>query len=104
MPSGSATTPTTKSTGCSSNNCFSIPLTTEVGTEKFNLLDYPYGKSQLLSGSRIYTTAPECNDPSCELIDAKADGIFESQLWGYDGSAGYKDFTGTDSLDPWLGC
>ena len=43
MPIGSATTPTTTPAGCSSTNCFSIPLLTEVGGEKFNLLGYPYG-------------------------------------------------------------
>lgn len=64
MPIGSATTPTTTPAGCSSTNCFSIPLLTETGGEKFNLLGYPYGKSQTFSESRIHADSFACNDPS----------------------------------------
>ncbi len=100
MPIGSATTPTTTPVGCSSTNCFSIPLLTEVGGEKFNLLGYPYGISQIFSESRIHADSPACIDSGCDL---GVDGIFRNQLWSYDGSSGYEDINSANDLKPWLG-
>jgi hypothetical protein len=103
MPVGSATTPISPSEDCFGIDCFSIPLATEAGADKYTLLGYPYGKSQPLSETRIHADIPACNDPNCELSDAEADGIFHNQLWSYDGSTDYNLIMNTDNLDPWLG-
>ncbi len=103
MPTGSTETPTTTPTGCPENkSCFEIPLGTEVGTEQWNMVGYPFAVSGLLSNSRIVASTIDCTS-GCEIEDAEIDGIFQNQLWSYNGT-GYVEVTTTiGTLDPWLG-
>ncbi len=103
MPTGSTETPTTTPTGCPENkSCFEIPLGTEAGANQWNMVGYPFAVSGLLSNSRIVASTINCTS-GCEIEDAEIDGVFQNQLWSYNGTEYVEITTTIGTLDPWLG-
>jgi lysophospholipase L1-like esterase len=103
MPAGSTETPTTNPTGCPvDKDCFEIPLATEAGANQWNMVGYPFAVSGLLSNSRIVASTIDCVS-GCEIEVAEDDGVFQNQLWSYNGTEYVEVTTTIGTLDPWLG-
>jgi len=103
MPTGSTETPTTNPTGCPvDKDCFEIPLATKGGENQWNMVGYPFAVSGLLSNSRIVASTSGCTS-GCGIEVAEDDGVFQNQLWSYNGAEYVEVTTTIGTLDPWLG-
>jgi hypothetical protein len=95
-------TPATSPTGCTSLNCFVIPLQTKPGEDAWNMIGFPFAGSQQLKFSRVVTTEGICVT-GCTLIDTQTEGIVQNRLWNYNGTDYSSIDTNAGNLEPWKG-
>ncbi|MCF6204585.1 MAG: hypothetical protein L3J59_13110 [Methylococcaceae bacterium] len=93
LPAGSVDTP----------NGYSIQLvSSQNGAGQWNLLGYPFSRAGKLGDFVVQSTGEACNNPVCDINQAKVEGLFHDQVWTWANQA-YSTIEKNDSLTPWDG-